>query len=123
MILIRMQSCIIIDEASDGAPVVNDSLVQIAYKGYLMDGRVFDQRTASDPFEITVGKDVIAGWDLGLLKLHEGEKARFVIPYQLAYGEEGSIDRESGLRTIPPYETLLFDIEIISIEENPDADD
>ena len=113
----------IIDEASDGAPVVNDSLVQIAYKGYLMDGRVFDQRTASDPFEMTVGKDLIAGWDLGLLKLHEGEKARFVIPYQLAYGEEGSIHRESGLRTIPPYETLLFDIEIISIEENPDADE
>ena len=113
----------IIDEASDGAPVVNDSLVQVAYKGYLMDGRVFDQRTASNPFEITVGKDVIAGWDLGLLKLHEGEKARFVIPYQLAYGEDGSIDSESGLRAIPPYETLLFDIEIISIEENPDADD
>ena len=113
----------IIDEASDGAPVVTDSLVQVAYKGYLMDGRVFDQRTASEPLEITVGKDVIAGWDLGLLKMHEGEKARFVIPYQLAYGEEGSSDRESGLRTIPPYETLLFDIEIISIEENPDADD
>jgi FKBP-type peptidyl-prolyl cis-trans isomerase len=114
---------VIIDEATDGAPVVNDSLAQIAYKGYLMDGRVFDQRTAADPLEITVGKDVIAGWDLGILLLHEGEKARFVIPYQLAYGEAGSGDPASGVRVIPPFETLLFDIEIISIEANPDAGD
>ena len=58
-----------------------------------------------------------------IVKLHEGEKARFVIPYQLAYGEDGSIDSDSRLRAIPPYETLLFDIEIISVEENPDAGD
>ncbi len=110
----------IIDESSDGNEVVPDSLAEIAYKGYLMDGRVFDERTAANPFTLTVGADdVIKGWDLGLLKLHEGEKARFIIPYQMAYGEDGRKDGSSGLRTIPPYETLLFEIEIVGVREDP----
>lgn len=106
----------IIDEANEGDPIANDSVVQIVYKGYLMDGRVFDQNTSDDPLEVTVGEgSVIEGWELGLLKLHEGEKARFVIPYQLAYGEAGEFT-DGGYRVVPPYETLLFDIEVISVE-------
>lgn len=112
-----------IDQATTGDPVVNDSLVDVAYKGYLMDGRVFDERTADDPLSITVGKESITGWDLGLLRLKEGEKARFVIPYPLAYGESGREVPNTGLRAIPPYETLLFDIEILSIEEGVESVD
>lgn len=109
-----------IDRSSEGKPVVIDSLVSIAYRGYLMDGRVFDERTGENPYVLKAGDvDVIKGWELGLMKLHEGEKARFVIPYQMAYGEEGNKDRNTGLRTIPPYETLLFDIEILSVSEDP----
>jgi FKBP-type peptidyl-prolyl cis-trans isomerase len=104
----------IIDQASDGSQVATDSVVEIAYTGYLMDGRIFDSRDADDPFELTVGKDVITGWDLGLVKLKVGEKARLVIPYPLAYGEAGRSTQNSGLRTIPPYETLLFEIEVLS---------
>jgi len=110
----------IIDKATDGNPVANDSLIQLAYTGYLADGRVFDDATADDPFEIVLGdpeQPLIGGWNLGLLRLKEGEKARFVIPYQLAYGEFGS--EKNGVRTIPPYETLLFDIEVISVETPP----
>ncbi len=110
----------VIDQASDGKPVVIDSLVQIAYKGYLMDGRVFDEATADSPFEFKVGDtEFITGWDLGLLKLHEGEKARFIIPYPMGYGEAGKEDPSSGLTVIPPYETLLFDMEVISVKEDP----
>ncbi len=110
----------VIDQASDGKPVVIDSLVQIAYKGYLIDGRVFDEATADSPYEFKVGDtEFITGWDLGLLKLHEGEKARFIIPYPMGYGEAGKEDPSSGLTVIPPYETLLFYMEVISVKEDP----
>ncbi len=108
---------------SKDVDVVKDSIVSVAYTGYLTDGRVFDQRTAEDPFEVTVGKEqVIKGWDLGLLRLKVGEKATFVIPYPLAYGEEGDRHKTTGLQTIPPYETLLFDIHVLSMKEDPKDD-
>lgn len=112
----------IIDEATEGDPVATDSLIQLTYKGYLADGRVFDEATSDDPYEFTLGDPevvFIEGWNLGLLRLKEGEKARFVIPYQLAYGEFEREDPGSGLRTIPPYETLFFDIEVLSVETPP----
>ena len=113
----------IVDHATNGTPVVNDSLVEIGYKGYLMDGRVFDASTADNPFNFKVGNgDVITGWDLGLPRLRVGEKARFIIPYQMAYGETEHIPLGSRLRAIPPYETLIFDIEVISVEEDPGDD-
>ncbi len=111
----------IIDRPGDGDFIADDSVVEIAYKGYLVDGRVFDQRTASDPFEFTMGEEeLILGWNLGLPKLREGDKARFVIPYQLGYGVDGRIDPNTGFRTIPPYETLLFDIEVLDVKSDPD---
>ena len=77
----------IVDQATNGSPAAIDSLVEIGYKGYFMDGRVFDASTADNPFIFTVGSgSVITGWDLGMPKLKEGEKARFIIPYQMAYG-------------------------------------
>ena len=52
---------------------------------------------------------VIPGWTEGLQLMREGEKAELVIPYQLAYGAEGS----SG--AIPPYQTLVFEVELLSV--------
>ncbi len=110
----------IMDRPTDGNPVAMDSLISVAYKGYLIDGRVFDEKTADNPIEFTLGSaEFIPGWNMGLLRLKEGEKARFIIPYQLAYGEEGKVNRNTGNRAIPPYETLVFDIEIISVETAP----
>jgi FKBP-type peptidyl-prolyl cis-trans isomerase len=104
-----------IDHATDGKAIGLDSVVTIAYKGYLADGRVFDERSAEDSTEFTVGAEIIPGWALGLQRMKNGEKGRFVIPYELAYGEEGQKDSQNGLRTIPPYETLYFDLEILSV--------
>jgi len=104
-----------IDHETDGTAIGPDSVVAVAYKGYLADGRVFDESSVEDSSTFTVGEDIIPGWELGLQRMKAGEKGRFVIPYQLAYGEEGRKDTQSGLRTIPPYETLFFDIEILSV--------
>jgi len=113
----------VIDEVSEGNPVVSDSVVEVAYKGYLIDGRVFDERSIEDPYEVTMGEgEVISGWELGLLKFKEGEKGTLVIPYPLGYGEEGEMTKDGRYQAIPPYETLIFEVEIVSVKSSSDSD-
>jgi FKBP-type peptidyl-prolyl cis-trans isomerase len=107
---------LIMDYATDGQLIENDSAVSLAYKGQLLDGRVFDEAGSDEPLEFTMGNsEFITGWDLALTRLREGEKARLVIPYPLAYGILGETDPGTGLRVIPPYETLLFEIEVLKV--------
>lgn len=113
----------ILDEATDGAPVGIDSTIEVAYKGYLTDGRVFDESVEGAPLTFTVGdpeSGIIDGWHLGMEKFKNGEKGRLVIPYQLAYGETGRV--EGDLTLMPPYETLVFEVEIISVEGEEEDD-
>lgn len=113
-----------VDHSTDGQAIVDDSAVSLAYTGMLLDGRVFDSKDADDPYKFTMGQaEHIVGWDLGLPRLKEGETARLLIPYPLAYGIIGSTDPSTGLRTIPPYETLLFYIEVLSVGASADDDD
>jgi len=105
-----------------GSEIRDDSVVKIAYKGYLTDGRVFDQSGEGDPYEFTVGdlndaSSPIAGWHRGVTRFREGEKGRLIIPYPLAYGIGGRITQ--GLVAIPPYETLVFDIEVVEVSSEP----
>jgi FKBP-type peptidyl-prolyl cis-trans isomerase FkpA len=122
----------VIDEPTDGAPVAIDSTIQVAYKGYLTDGRVFDESADSAYFEFKVGdydveSTAIVGWHLGLAKFREGEKGRLIIPYELGYGASGKFTSKNNV-AIPPYETLVFDVEIISVyqddnDEKPDPEE
>ena len=106
----------IVDFPTDGPQVGLDSTISLAYKGYLMDGRIFDQKTAENPFVFKPSTvEWAARWDLVLSRLHEGEKVRLIFPYQLAYGEAGEYN-SSGKVKIPTFETLVFDLEIISVE-------
>lgn len=118
----------VVDESTDGAPVAIDSTIQVAYKGYLPDGRVFDESSEGNYFEFKVGDyeaeggTAIAGWHLGLENFKEGEKGRLIIPYPLAYGEFGKYT-SGNLVVIPPYETLVFDVEVISVYSEDDEED
>ena len=85
--------------------------VAVHYTGMLLDKTVFDSSyRRKEPLQFTVGVgQVIAGWDEGILLLHEGDKARLVIPSELAYGSRGA----GGV--IPPNAPLIFDVELVSV--------
>ena len=86
--------------------------VKVHYKGMLLDGTVFDSSyQRNQPIEFTLGVgQVIKGWDEGISLLGIGDKASFIIPSDLAYGESGA----GGV--IPPGATLVFDVELIEAE-------
>ena len=78
-----------------------------------MDGTEFDSSySRNQPAVFGVGQ-VIKGWTEGLQLMKVGSKFSFVIPADLAYGE-----RATG--KITPYSTLLFDVELLSIEAKGD---
>ena len=96
----------------DGKQAIKGANVSVHYKGQLLDGTVFDSSyKRKQPIEFPVGVgQVIAGWDEGILLLKVGDKARFVIPSSLAYGESGA----GGV--IPPNATLIFDVELMDVK-------
>ena len=106
----------------DSAQVSEGSNVEVFYTGQLLDGRVFDSNAGEGSgMRITIGEgDVIRGWDLGLKYFRYGGTGQLLIPHELAYGAEGTKASGTGKTAIPPYETLLFDIEVLISE--PDID-
>ena len=86
--------------------------ISVHYKGQLADGQVFDSSyQRKEPIDFTVGiGQVIKGWDEGLQLLSVGDKARLVIPSDLAYGSQGA----GGV--IPPDATLIFDVELMDVK-------
>lgn len=100
--------------AGDSAQIREGDAVEIYYTGQLLDGRVFDSNMGSSSgFEVIVGDgEVIRGWDIGLKWFRYGGTGQLLIPHELAYGEEGSKVGNTDKTSIPPYEALLFDIEV-----------
>jgi FKBP-type peptidyl-prolyl cis-trans isomerase len=99
-------------QKGEGKKATKGANVSVHYKGQLLDGTVFDssyKRKQPIDFPVGVGQ-VIAGWDEGIQLLKVGDKARFVIPSNLAYGESGA----GGV--IPPNATLIFDVELMDVK-------
>jgi len=94
----------------EGEKPTAESTVSVHYHGTFSNGDVFDSSVErGQPAEFPVG-GVIAGWTEALQLMTEGSKWKLTIPYNLAYGEQGS----QG--AIPPYATLVFDVELLSIK-------
>lgn len=86
--------------------------VSVHYTGSLENGQVFDSSyKRKQPIDFPLGMGhVIEGWDEGIALLQVGDKARFVIPSHLGYGERGA----GGV--IPPGATLIFDVELMDVK-------
>jgi FKBP-type peptidyl-prolyl cis-trans isomerase FklB len=93
----------------EGEKPTAESTVSVHYHGTFANGDVFDSSVErGQPAEFPVG-GVIAGWTEALQLMTEGSKWKITVPYNLAYGEQGS----QG--AIPPYATLVFEVELLSV--------
>jgi len=106
-----------------GAKPTQGATVKVKYTGMLLDGTVFDtsdeavakknnvydERRPYEPIEFPAGVgQVIPGWDEALMLMNAGTKAQLIIPSTIGYGPQ-------GMGPIPPFATLLFDVELVSV--------
>ncbi len=99
-----------------GATITDGNEIEVNYTGRFLDGKIFDTSdenedpNAHEPFTYVVGQQsVIRGWDIAVRKMCKGDKVRIIVPSELAYGPGDG-------RSIPPYSTLIFDMEILSVK-------
>ena len=96
----------VINEPGTGASPTSTDNVTVAYKGYFLDGSVFDQSSASGiSFNL---QGVISGWTEGITYFKEGGSGILLIPSHLGYGSRDN-------RGIPGGSVLIFDVELISV--------
>jgi peptidyl-prolyl cis-trans isomerase A (cyclophilin A) len=94
-----------------GKVAKDNDQVAVHYEGKLENGTVFDSsKKRGEPFTFLLGaKQVIAGWDVGVEGMKEGEKRMLYIPSDMAYGERGV----PGV--IPPKSKLIFEVELLKV--------
>jgi FKBP-type peptidyl-prolyl cis-trans isomerase FkpA len=110
----------IIELSSGAGSAINDGQTAVVdYMGWIFDagapehkGRLFDSSRANGaPLRFTLGRgQVIKGWDRGVLGMKIRGRRQLIIPPDLAYGDRGAAP------VIPPAATLIFDVELVSIE-------
>ena len=99
---------------------INDKVL-VNYHGTLRDGSTFDQRDSAS--FLLAPRALVPGWLEAIPLLGQGGKARFWIPSELGYGPQGKRDM-FGNPVIGPYETLIFEIELLEVtpaEETPEV--
>ncbi|MDC0612301.1 FKBP-type peptidyl-prolyl cis-trans isomerase [Vibrio sp.] len=91
------------------SPKATDT-VEVQYKGTLIDGTKFDSSyDRGKPATFPLNR-VIPGWTEGVQLMKEGAKYEFVIPPELAYGDQAT-------PTIPANSTLVFEVELIKVHD------
>ncbi|MFC2121453.1 FKBP-type peptidyl-prolyl cis-trans isomerase [Bacteroidota bacterium] len=89
----------------DGVMPKAGDIVTVEYTGTFLDGEEFE--SGKNTFKLGI-RDAIKGWDIGIAKMKKGGKAILIIPSTSAYGI-------SGRGKIPPYTTLVFEVELLEV--------
>ncbi len=100
-------------EKTNGQIVHVGDTITINYEGRFINGKYFDSTVRrKQPFQFVFGTEwqVIKGIEEGLAKMREGEKAIFIMPSELAFGQEGS---STGI--IPPFTSLIYEVELVKV--------
>ena len=94
-----------------GETAKNGQTVSVQYTGWFTDGKKFDSSVGRRPLPFKIGEHkVIAGWEEGVAGMKVGGKRQLKIPPELGYGSRGYPG------AIPPNATLIFDVELVSID-------
>ncbi len=86
-----------------------NSIVFVNYTGRLIDGSVFDSTEGQSLPACFVVRELITGWQIALTRMHQGDHMEVFIPQKYGYGKQ-----RAG--NIPPYSTLVFDLELVKLE-------
>lgn len=100
-----------VEELGNGPKPGPTDNVTVHYTGKLINGEVFDSSVERGQPATFGLNQVIPGWTEGLQLMPEGSKYIFYVPEYLAYGERG------GGEKIPPFSTLVFEVELIKVGE------
>jgi FKBP-type peptidyl-prolyl cis-trans isomerase len=101
-------------ESGKGEKAAKGKVVKIAYKVSLLDGTLCYSSKKEGPKFFNIGHGgVEAGLEEGILKLREGDKARFIMPPHLAHGLLGDAEQ------IPPSSIILYNIHVLDIKNAP----
>jgi peptidylprolyl isomerase len=96
-------------KVGDGDEAKTGKFVTVHYVGTYKDGGKEFDRSGEKPYEFKLGAGkVIRGWDEGLVGMKVGGKRKLIVPYKLAYGEEGG-------QGIPPKADLVFEVELLKV--------
>jgi FKBP-type peptidyl-prolyl cis-trans isomerase FkpA len=99
-----------IKEKGTGGKIKAGQQVAVIYRGMLINGKVFEEKTKEDPFVIHAGiGEASRGFDIAVSSLSVGDKARVYVPAPLAYGAQKVGDY------IPAFSNLVFDMEIADV--------
>jgi FKBP-type peptidyl-prolyl cis-trans isomerase len=91
-----------------GAKPGPEEVVKVHYTGTLLDSTKFDSSVDRGEPAVFGVNQVIKGWQEGIQLMPVGSKFKFYIPYELGYGANGT-------GPIPPYSTLVFEVELLEI--------
>jgi FKBP-type peptidyl-prolyl cis-trans isomerase FkpA len=97
--------------AGNGTTAATGNHLTVHYTGYFTNGTSFDTSIGKSAFGFTIGanpRQVIEGWDTGLIGMKVGGTRKLVIPSALAYGG-------GGFNGIPPNSILVFNVQLVSI--------
>ncbi len=105
---------VIRETPGDGVTIKKGDKIKVHCTGYLLSTGVkfwSSHDAPGQPMELTfeVSPRLVAGMEEGIKLLKEGDRAKLIIPYQLAYGAAGMPP------TIPPYSWLLFEVEVVKV--------